>query len=374
MGVIMEKKELAILLFVNKGYIYALESFLVNLRETNSDLYDNIIIYHSDLSDHDCKQLQLIDSKILFQNYSFEEFTNEHGEISGQKGVDFVKRYTHLPLAKYKIFEQLRNYKRILSLDVDMLIRGSLSELLEIKGIAWRDAVVKFWPKITKYISADEFMKFDNSFTIDELNEWKEPNGGLIYCSDDGVDVQRALDLGKNFIRELCGKFNSSVDELAIAYIANAMEIEITSLDYNIYNTPPAKYSHNTKVIHFLMRDKPWESDLIQTVFPEWMENFKKAEKITAFNCFDRIEEHEAVLREVIVQREWLGVLAGGYLEIPKNCTFNYKLNDTSIRFEYTDKIRYVIRMDLMLKRFKLILKLDGIERGVIEKFKGIEQ
>ena len=57
---------------------FALAEMLVNLKKTNGDLYDNVIVYHSGFTEDDLMKLQLIEQKILFKRYIKEDWKIEH--------------------------------------------------------------------------------------------------------------------------------------------------------------------------------------------------------------------------------------------------------------------------------------------------------
>ena len=96
---------------------------LVQLRETNQDVFDEVIVFDCGLSETDkeimaeimpCRFLPYISplSEILLKSERFQ-------------------RFSLIMFARYEMFRLLQEYSTIVWIDTDMVIQGSLSELLQ---------------------------------------------------------------------------------------------------------------------------------------------------------------------------------------------------------------------------------------------------
>ena len=61
------KKNLAIYLFANKKFLFALGTFIINLKD-KFNKYDCIIIYHQDFNDDDMDNIRKIEKKFNIFN------------------------------------------------------------------------------------------------------------------------------------------------------------------------------------------------------------------------------------------------------------------------------------------------------------------
>ncbi|MCL7740388.1 hypothetical protein LQU82_06580 [Actinobacillus pleuropneumoniae] len=86
----------AICLMANKVYKFALATMLINLKETNNDQYDNVIVYHDGFSQTELDDLSLLEPRVKFIEYTFEKWNQEHSVLLGDKANNFLNRFSHL--------------------------------------------------------------------------------------------------------------------------------------------------------------------------------------------------------------------------------------------------------------------------------------
>lgn len=334
------KKNYAIMLVANKKYLFALAEMLVNLQKTNGDLYDNIVVYHDDFSREDMEQLLRIEPKCSFIQYTYEQWEQEHKKPSTSKAIHFVKRFSHLAYAKYKIFGLLERYHKVLFLDLDMLVLGDISELFEIKGVAWRSAAVSTF---SKKMSEDIDMKEYQQWFSDVPVKHPYPNGGLIYVSDEGIEWKQCLEDGHTFLMEFMDYIDISIDELTLSWIAHKNRITLTVLDRRKYNTLMNWYSYDTKVAHFKGSHKIWKKEILQTVFPEWMENYKEALEKTSFGSDEVVEFKEPCVKKKLFEEMWLTLLSKPNFYIPKELCLQYDFSKDILTMKYKESLVYEI-------------------------------
>ena len=343
----MGKKNNAVVFIVNQKYKFALATMIINLQKTNPEIYDEIIVYHDDLSNEDCNIFKKLEKEIRFIKYDYEMWEKEHKRIETKLAKDFLIRYSHLAWSKYKIIELLKDYKRILYLDLDMIIQGDISELFEIDGFAWRNG--------------DSFhKKFGSKLKINDYPETKNipietstPNGGLIYVTD-SIDWKKCLIDGRNFLIKFIDYYEAGVDELVLAWIAYENNCNLTSLEPYTYNTFPQMYKHYTKIVHFMGGEKPWNSELMQTIFPAWMKYFSDAHSVSGFTS-DSVIKYEnpgkLIIKKMNEQR-WFDFLRKSNISIPSKLKMSYIFENEWLIFYHTNNIYYEFKFNQYSKGF----------------------
>lgn len=344
------KKNNAIVFFVNSRYRFALAEMLINLQKTNCEVYDNVIVYHADLSKSDIDGFLLIEPKCIFIEYSYDEWIKQYKVPSSAKTQAFLKQYSHLSYEKYRIFELLEFYHKVLFLDLDMLILENISELFEIKGASWRDASEDFGTKLQRYVDIEEFEKWSGV----SCRNAKVPNAGLIYISDEMVDYRKCVDEGYRFIEEYIDYFNHAIDELAVSWVVAKMGIELTSLQREHYNTLPAWYTFDTKVLHFMNRDKIWNSELMQTLFPQWMVNYNESKKIVCYDSDAVVEYSKPCVRKKLNEETWFDFFRKTGFQVPEVLSLQYDFSKGGLCMKYKGDIFWEILMDLYTKKYKI--------------------
>lgn len=273
------KKDKAIMFCATQDYKFALATIITNLQDKNRECYNDIVVYHDTFSQKDIQDLQKIEPNIVFRRYTINDFKNEHTFSGNLDNFNrFINRFSHLALIKYKIFELLQHYKKVLFLDLDMLILGNIEELFQIDGIAWRN----------EDNLPNKFNKFgdNNKPSLEGFDkipaDYPHMNGGLFYATD-VINYQKCEHDAKEFIQTYAPYFQNSVDELAISYVSYKNNLPLTSLNPQIYNVYPKIYTYHSKIIHF-PGWKPWNDEYRQLAFPQWIIYYHKCASIA--DCY----------------------------------------------------------------------------------------
>ena len=256
-----DKQNNAIIFLLNRNYIFALAEFLINIQKTNPILFDCVVVYQPDFTEDDINELLKIEKRMKFVKATLEIFEDEHGKIVGEKGLKYINRYSHMLLFRYRVLEQLGFFDRILCLDLDMLLLGDISELFELKGIAWRNTVTDFEEKFDVLCGIDKLREFTDA----DVSSWKTPNGGMVYVNGEGIDWRQCLESGKEFTIAFMNELDAGIDEMVFSWIAYQNDLPITSLDKTVYNSTPVNVSYATKIVHFMNKCKVWNNCQLQT-------------------------------------------------------------------------------------------------------------
>lgn len=329
----------AICLMANKVYKFALATMLINLKETNNDQYDNVIVYHDGFSQTELDDLSLLEPRVKFIEYTFEKWNQEHSVLLGDKANNFLNRFSHLAWSKYKIIEQLEHYEKVLYLDLDMLVSGSLEGLFKLDGIAWRNGA-NFGERFST-----NGLKVKNIAEVSNIPEsTPAPNGGLL-CVTNTIDWKKNLIEAKYFIERFINDFSFALDELAFSYIYVKNNLKLTQLSAYEYNVLPQHLNPSCKVIHFIGQFKPWKDLIIQAEFPKWFEYYQKACLLTDNRISsEQVQEYPKdgkYLTKRLNEQRWFSFLREANLNIPQSLRLRYVFDNEWLIFECNSKVYY---------------------------------
>ena len=215
--------------------------------------------------------------KLVFINYDIDKFKREHGiETISKEGMAFINKFSHLSYIKYKCIEHLREYETAMFMDLDVLIRDDLNELFSMQSdIAWRNGDSfhkKFFSGNSRAIS--DGIQNEN-FPPQDM---PAPNGGLVIVKNT-FDIERALILGKEFLKKYINYFYFAIDELVFSHIAFHLNLNINQLDYKKYNVLPVHGKSSSSLFHFVGPRKPWTDKVVNGCFYDWSLYYFEFEK-----------------------------------------------------------------------------------------------
>ena len=273
------KKEKAIMFAVTRELYFALGVLLVNITSIEPDTYD-FLVYEDGLTDEQKDFLKkLVRNRIVFVHYSYADWCREHGmdpEAQSLPQTKALVRYSHLNFSKHKIFQALAEYRRILYLDVDMLVLGSLEDLFSRKGVvAARGGL--FLESFKRMMGEKLYSTVDLSCVTDKMFMI---NGGLFYA-DDSCDYEALYATAVAFISQ-CLMYEppkTGLDEFAFMYTCYANSVTPELLIRDTYNTRFFQCGQRPLIVHFQggAECKPWsKSDKWQLVYPEWYSYYQR--------------------------------------------------------------------------------------------------
>ncbi len=120
-----QKKPLAIVMATDDKAAFAAGSALLSLKENSPLLFKkaDIIVYYQNLSPQNRKALRAI-GRVFLKDYRLNFSTS---------AIRTIYRYSQLTLARYECFFLLKQYRQVLWLDSDILVRKELTNILKFK-------------------------------------------------------------------------------------------------------------------------------------------------------------------------------------------------------------------------------------------------
>ncbi len=246
----MDKKELAITLGATSNMTFALACALFDIKKHIKKDFD-LIIFNKNISDKD---------KALLNNIISAKFIDYDLEFLNVRGKS-LNRYSNLAFARYECFDMLDNYKKVLWLDIDIIIQKELTPLInmDIELGMWRNDIHKNSFNFTQnpdnydmesnYFNTGVLIISDKLKNYRELKNWcyqkTEEWGPILVCSDQGI-------------------LNMMIQEF---------DIQATELNEN-YNCHPEKsIVEDATIIHPYAEEKFWN---YYYNFAQWNKNYKQ--------------------------------------------------------------------------------------------------
>lgn len=339
------KKDKALVFIVTNSYVFALGAMLANLKSTNPNLVDDIIIYHDGISLNDQELISQFDRKCKFIEYTYTMWESEHKKVTSGNAKSFLNRYSHLAWSKYKIIELLQDYKKVLYLDLDIVIRTDISEIFELNGVAWRNGN-PFGAKFGGKIGNDPDLKKVPA-------DFPTPNAGLLYVTDE-IDINKTLQQGREFLIKNIDKFTGGVDELVFSWLVYLNKLNLTSLDGGIYNTFPQMLRPHSKVIHFMGEEKPWSSEIMQTIFPEWIYYYKQWVNFSKKKDSSVIEYNHLgkFVQKFLNNKRWLTLLDKINFKHPETLKLDLNFENEWLILKYKNYMYYELKFNQYLPNY----------------------
>ena len=255
----IKKKNLAIVFGITKDYAFALANVLVGIKKHQKNVFwDDIVIYHDGLSEIDKNALNSI-LRCDFREFNVSELD------AYNINEDTIRNYSLMALARFKCFDLLDDYKKIIWHDADILIQADFSGLLgygEKSGFAATMSDCNFLVESNFYEPIDGYRMYDVLY-----------NSGIMVLSDKlkGYENLSAWCFQKT--QELADKIRY-IDQGTVNLLIQEFNIDVERIDILMYCCHPERPQCKTaSIVHAYGTTKFWNSDKLASQFPEWQEN-----------------------------------------------------------------------------------------------------
>lgn len=339
----------AIMCLCDKDYVFALGAFLINLKKTSLNEYiDAIVVYHDAIDNGVISDICNLDKRLFFIKYSVENFYEEFGLVSGCESSsvnNFIMRYSHLCYVKLKALQLLQDFEKVIFLDLDIILYESdkWKSILSIKSdFLWRNG--------------DNFKKkfgqLDNKPVCDiEISEaLPTPNGGF-FIVNKSFDNYMAYKTGVDFLRRYMPYKQAGIDELALAYIVKKHSLKLSNLDISVYNTFPHLVSKKTLLCHFMGKRKPWNDQLMQAVFPVWIDNYEEFIGLTKQNPSSLVKIFPQapgnIVKKELIRDRWGSFFSESGLKLPRILHFCSCFDEPWLAFQLNSSLYYEIKFNI---------------------------
>jgi len=256
------KKNLAILFGITADYSFALANVLTGLKKHSPGLADDIIVYHDGLAGEEQARLNAV-LPCRFMVYE------PPGELPDH-------HLSNLTFSRFEGFRLLGEYRHVLWLDVDILIRGDISDILTHGGSGMAccyepGPLARLFPDLSA--PPDDIRRCDL--------EKSYFNSGVMLLSDVLERPETMRDWLYRAVTEypkICAK---TADQGVINLMVQVFGIQITALPepFNcmICNDwhPAYRMKRDAKIIHSITEDKfwnYWRSTVWDQNYRQWLD------------------------------------------------------------------------------------------------------
>lgn len=299
------KKNVALVFGITGDFVFALANTLIGLKKHNQVFWDDVIVLHDGVSNTEQEALQKI-LPIKFKDMSRDE---TFCKILKTQSEDILKKYSIAAFYRYECLRLLNNYKRVIWNDVDILIKGDISELCDYAGKSGL-ALSLALPQFTLASSCKELILDYDMF----VPLW---NDGVMILSDKLPRFNEAY----QWCIEATIHYSDRMrwPDLAILNLMiQEFHYEVENVDGNTYVClPSSEYIEDAVVLHAYGDAKFWNNLDYMEKNAEWVENAMewsrilygemikkdKSPKISCImSCYERYDFLDEAVKSILAQ------------------------------------------------------------------------
>ncbi len=258
----MAKK--AIVLGISVDHAFAAGTVLASILAHDPDFAADVVIFHDGLAKDQQAAFLRLWPRCMFRTFSL-------ASVSAQLRLDredprmgrFLARYSPLVMAKLDLPLLLETYAKVLWLDADILVRGSLGPLWDFDCLAWRPLPKGAFLRREKAISAFSDRRLDPGVPL--------LNGGVIGVArgfiERGGSAMVVHDLARLYL-DRAPPFQ--FDEMPWYLVAASLALPVTRYPQGFNHPVVAAGAENAVVIHAIGAQKFWNTAALLDRFPDW--------------------------------------------------------------------------------------------------------
>ncbi len=242
-----KKKELAIVLGATGNMAFALGNVLIGLKKHNPALNADIIVFEQGISEKD---------KEIIQSIIPVEFISYRFPIKDALTGETVNKFSELTFSRFECFKMLSGYKKVLWLDIDILIQKPLDKLLN---------------ETSTGISLAAGDKKASDFTI-EVKDIPKYNAGVMYIQDNLPGYNELADWCYDKTAEMA-KYLKCADQGIINLMVKEHKLDVHLLHCQYNFNPIFGFSGKScTILHTYCPQKFWNF----WNYKEWNQNNKE--------------------------------------------------------------------------------------------------
>lgn len=273
---IVNAKKIAIVTGATGNVTFAAANVLMGIKKHSPRLNADFIIYQNDFSENDQNLLnQITPCKFIEYKFPIKEeyrFTER-----------YFKRFTKMAFSLFECFNLLKEYDKVLWLDIDVLVQKDISDIFE-QGEVGLAMAKEPCSTAKNFLEPPDF--------IIEADKEKSYNTGIVLFTNKIQEpekiAERCYDLTYEYAKHLLLADQSTINLLLVKD-----NIEVKELSKQKYNCLPNEEGVKTaSIVHAHGDYKFWN----YYKFPEWNEHYKnwlkmggspyKGKKINAMDKF----------------------------------------------------------------------------------------
>jgi len=249
----LEKKELAIVFGATGNMTFALGNVLIGLKKHSPHLNADIIVFEQNISVKDKNILNsILSCRFIYYKFPYDGFLTK----------DTLKRFSELTFARFECFKLLNKYKKVLWLDIDILICQDIQPLLDFHSTG-----------ISLALGDENAPDFDI-----EVNDISHYNAGVLYLQDNLFNYQALTEWCYNKTLEY-SQCLKCADQGIINLMIKELGIIVHSIPQEFNFNPIYTINADTRqgiILHTFCPEKFWN----YWINNEWDTNYQEWTKI----------------------------------------------------------------------------------------------
>lgn len=247
---ITNKKEIAIVFGITKNLTFALANVLLGIKKYSPNFADEIIVYHDDIKP---KDMELLNSIVPCRFIKYEFPIKDTSKFDDM----FFNQFSSMAYSRFECFNHLGEFKKVIWLDVDILIQKDISGLLDYEN----DGVGILPGDFVKHNFKEPIKDFD----MNARGYWT----GTILFSDKIKNHEQIA----NWCYEKLIEYAPSLylpDQAIMNIALQNFDIKPAEFDKDFYCAHPSKKeAKNAAIVHAYRPKKFWDC----WRFKEWDKN-----------------------------------------------------------------------------------------------------
>ena len=332
----MKKKRNAIMIADTRSALIG--NLLVQLKDTNEGLFDEAIIYYSELNEKDKKIMESL-MPCRFIKFDYELPANI-------KTLPAFEKFSPLMFARYYMFDLLNEYETITWLDTDVLICGKLDSIIDKAKENGMSA--NFEDPENKSYKATDTVKTSFKMPLSNYDMTRyNMSSGLITVADTLKDYDKMTKWCFDKTIEYAD-YLVLPDQGILNILIQEFNVDVASVGENgAYCFYPSykRDASNAKIVHAWGARKFWKSWYLFKTYPKWHEYYNEWVKLGGSDCFGEIKPDVSVVIPMYK---------------PNTEYFDKVLEDLLVKQEQEHGFQY--------DNFEVILVVDGNENDELIK------
>ena len=259
----MEKKNLALTFGATDNYTFALCNVLLGIKKYSHKFWNDIIVFHTDITPEN----QRVINTILPCTFVEVDDRKWLERLEKNLGAESVKMYSLATMFRYYCFDYLKQYRKVVWLDCDLLIQNDISGIEKYgdkTGYAacYADNMAPVEMCYKRMIPGyNMFIPLINAGTLVLTDQLPNYENLCHWCKEKTIQYAKDLDMPDQGILNL---------------MLQEFQIEVEPIDVTKYQchpqAPKATFRDSVSIVHAYGTRKFWSDSIYQNMFPEWVE------------------------------------------------------------------------------------------------------
>jgi lipopolysaccharide biosynthesis glycosyltransferase len=279
--------------------VTAIGVFVINLKQTNPALVDEVVIFHDGISNKDQKAI----NSVFPCRFIYYQFPGYNPSDFSHHITDY---FSQMVFCKYECFRLLAEYSVVIWSDYDVVLLKSLSELVLPSND--RKGGLKFLT--TDSAAMGSFMD-----TIKEVDMSRYNPGGIGICGSLFVLFDTLNDYMKYYEWLLqktkeWGKYLYAGEQASINMLLQEFNIDVSNLEGGVYCVHPVHntITEETKILHAYGQPKFWsglKNDIWEDNYRKWVTigGSKVKERLFSFRLKRRVKNELRRIKQFFAKR-----------------------------------------------------------------------